>query len=297
MRRFLNKVWGGIKDNIAGIIGGGLIGGPMGILIGIAVQELLRSAEFPLSQAAEREAEKWAEKYFSPFFMNSVEWVTQTNEISNDDFVSKYNQILMQLRSWQAYYEAVMHSPKTSQLDKEVANAKQLILLQAVEIFKASYEEASVLKPSELFFENHEYDPSTIEEVAGDVLAWAKIGVKSVTANNMFLTNGRETPQSELIKNVFEKHRKKLPVKDPKPDKTKELDDKPKYVINPILPKDSEQEKITPPQNDKQEETDVPSLPNISPTNDIEEKTGTRNKGRNLLIGAALTAVIYRMFN
>src|SRR5690554_3231544 len=224
MRRLLNKVWGGIKNNIGGIIGGGLIGGPIGALIGIALQELLRSAEFPLSAAAEQVAEKWAERYFSPFFMNSVEWVTQTDEISNDDFVSKYNQILMQLRSWQAYYEAVMQSPKTSQLDKEVANAKQLILLQAVEIFKASYEEASVLKPSELFFENHEYDPSTIDEVANDVLTWAKIGVKSVTANNMFLTDGKKTPQSDLIKNVFEKHRKKLPVKDPKPvhDKTKD---------------------------------------------------------------------------
>lgn len=306
MRKLFKKVWGGIKDNI-GAIAGGALGGPIGALIGMALQEILRSAEFPISREAEKLAEEWAEKYFSPFFITCVEWVAADSIITNDVFVKKYNQVLMQLRSWQAYYEAVMQSPITSEINKEVAHAKQLLLLQAVELFKESYEQASVKNPSELFFDNHDYDPSSINEVAGDILAWKKIGVKSIKANNAFLTNGKKTLHSDVIKKSFRKAKKELPIADSNPEKDIRIKPGNSLEFNSNIPKpdrETKEEKdipennITPPNNNNEDNNTItPSLPNTSTNDKKEEETGIRSKGRNLLIGAAITAIAIRMFN
>lgn len=300
------RIWNGIKDNIGGIIGGAL-GGPIGAMIGAEIQRMIggRSGlwgiDISVSPAAEKLVEHWAEVFFKPFFINSVEWVAADKNITNREFVSKYNQILLQLRSWQAYYEATANNPNIVGIDKEVAAAKQLLLLQSVDIFKKAYEEASITNPSELFFENQEYDPTTITDVAGDRLDWNAIGVKKIVANNNFLTDGKETPQSGFILGLFQKAKKELPAAP----KVKEGNNV-WQTQDKELPKETKEEKeednknITPTPPKKETPTS-PGLPDI-PDNDTDitveiEEAQAKGGFKTLLVITAIGMITYKIIN
>lgn len=208
MRGLFGKIWRRIRGNLGSIIGGA-IGGPIGGLIGHLIHDMIEpdrgiyGIDTNLSPAAERSIETWSTKFFEPFITNSIEWVGADRNIIETSFIEKYNQILLQIRSWQAYYEAIYNNPRTGVLDREIAEGKYILLSQAVLMFKEAYEGASAEQPSEMFFENRSYNPVTITEVGGDKLEWEKIGVKTITANNSFLTNGEEIPQTEFAKAVL----------------------------------------------------------------------------------------------
>lgn len=284
------KIWGHIKDNIGGIVGGA-IGGPLGAAIGMIMQELLRGLEFQYARNVEKEVEEWADDYFITYVSESVKWVTHTDAIHEKGFLAKYNEILLNLRSWQAYNESIANREGVGVFDKQVAQAKVTLLFDAVKLFKQAYEDAAMnLGLKDLKFVQQVYDPSAITEVAGEKLNWKGIGVNTIKANNTFLSKGNQIFQTATIQSQFAKSQKDLP-------NSQFVTEKDMDALMPNTTVDTpKQPTVT---ESVEEETDRASTlptPSTTATAESQTKTSTQKNKKGWLIAALIGIGLHKMF-
>lgn len=210
-RKLLRNIWGGIRSNIGGIVGGA-IGGIIGVAVGNWIQNQIeklverhdsfRDSPFgmhgvTLDADVEDKVMAWSEAVFSPYMINAFKEIDlPSSEIVTKRYAELYNRHLLNLRSWQSYYEALNRISEDAK-EQQIALAKSVVIMSAVDALTKVYDE--VVVDSVFFFETQDYNPTKITKIGNEALEWAKHGIKSIIAKGIFLTDGAEIPQEDKV--------------------------------------------------------------------------------------------------